>query len=105
MYTLAVMVFGSVVFEALFRPFSTANLRNKKTTSKFSAKKNLTRARKWGLIFNELQRWLEKKSYRAKIYAMTLGILQCKMQNSRFPNSPLRHGEHRQVRGHLFIGE
>ena len=99
------MVFGSVVFEALFRVFSTANLRNKKTISKFSAEKNLTRARKWGMIFNGLQLCLQKKSYRAKIYAMTLGILQCKMQNSRFPNSPLRHGEHRQVRGHLFIGE
>ena len=59
-YTLAVMAFGSVVFEALFRAFSTANLRNKKTTSKFSAEKNLTRARKWGLISNGLQRWLEK---------------------------------------------
>ena len=65
------MVFVRVVFEALFRPFSTANLRNKKTTSKFSAEKNLTKREKWGLIFNELQRWLEKKSYRAKIYALT----------------------------------
>ena len=43
-YTFKVLVFGRVVLEALFRPFSTANLRNKKTISKFSAEKNLTRA-------------------------------------------------------------
>ena len=61
MYTLAVMV-----FEALFQPFSTANLRNKKTISKFSAEKNLTKREKWGLIFNELQRWLEKKILQSK---------------------------------------
>ena len=73
MYTLEVLVFGRVMFETLFRAFSTANLRNKKTTSKFSAEKNLTRAQKWGLISNGLQRWFQKKSYRAKIYALTLG--------------------------------
>ena len=72
-YTFKVLVFGRVAFEALFRPFSTANLRNKKTTSKFSAEKNLTRSRKWGLIFNGLQRRPKEKSYRTKIYAMTLG--------------------------------
>jgi hypothetical protein len=58
-----------------------------------------------GSDFQWVTKVARKKSYRAKIYAMTLGILQCKMQNSRFPNSPLRHGEHRQVRGHLFMGE
>ena len=82
MYTLAVMAFGRVVFEAPFRAFSTANLRNKKTISKFSAEKNLTRARKWGLIFNGLQRCLQKKSYRAKIYAMTLGKFTGKIKKS-----------------------
>ena len=82
MYTLAVMVFGSVVFEALFRAFSTANLRNKKTTSKFSAEKNLTKREKWGLIFNDLQRCLQKKSYRAKIYALTLGKFTGKIKKS-----------------------